>query len=108
MVRCHYTGIVSVEVTGSSTAAAPAVSVYPNPVSGTSFTLTVANLAGGSYTVQLTSAAGEVVCSQPLSLTGGAASQKVTMKRSLSCGVYLLTVVGQNGAAAATAKVVAQ
>ncbi len=91
----RYTGIVNVNM--ETAAIGSAVSIYPNPLNGPSFTLTMTNMAAGSYNVAVTSQHGATLYSSKVTHSGGTASQKVTMNRPLANGIYYLTTTATDG-----------
>ena len=90
----NYTGIVHVE---TETTSNPAVSVYPNPLTGTTFTLTLTNMTAGSYTLSVITENGAVAFSKSITHNGGTASQPVNLHNKLASGIYYLKITAQNG-----------
>ena len=89
----NYTGIVHVETEATTN---PAVSVYPNPLTGTTFTLTLTNMTAGAYTLSVVTANGAVAFSKSITHNGGTASQIINLHNKLAAGIYYLTISTQN------------
>ncbi len=90
----HYTSIVNVTM---EAVANSAVSIYPNPVTGTSFTLKLTNITAGKYALSVVNANGAVLFSKTVIHNGGTASQKVTLQNKLAAGIYYLKITAQDG-----------
>ena len=88
---------------GSS--AASSVSVYPNPLKGTSFTLTLSNMAAGSYNLSVLDATGKTIFTQPITHNGGTEEKKISLTNKLVPGVY--QVIISSGSSKNITKVVA-
>lgn len=92
--KVAYSAVVKA-VIENATAAAD-LTVYPNPVKGSSVAVQVANLASGNYAVQLYSANGQQVYNQSMVYSGGRSSQSVQLPAGTKAGVYYLVVSGNN------------
>ena len=86
MERGHIASLAKV-VIGSTP---PAIAVYPNPVTGNTFTLQLNNVASGNYTIMLINAFGQIVFTDAISYPGGSGSQLINVNRRLAPGLYLL------------------
>ncbi len=82
---------------GSS--AASSVSVYPNPLKGTSFTLTLSNMAAGSYELSVMDGSGKAAFSKTISHNGGSASQTITLNHALAAGIYYIKITSPTATA---------
>ncbi len=91
----HYTSIVNVSFEGASTASA--VSVYPNPLTGTSFTLTLSGMKAGIYDLAIVSQEGKQVYSRQVAHSGGTASQKLTLTNHPAAGIYYMILTAKDG-----------
>lgn len=92
--KVAYSAVVKA-VIENATAAAD-LTVYPNPVKGSSVAVQVANLASGNYAVQLYSANGQQVYNQSMVYSGGRSAQSVQLPAGTKAGVYYLVVSGNN------------
>ena len=81
-----YSNMVKVIIGGTPAT----MTVYPNPVTGNTFTLQLNNVARGNYTLMLTNAFGQVVYTSAISYPGGSGSQTVTVNSRLAPGLYVL------------------
>ncbi len=92
----RYSSVVTAQLQGAasstSTDGTSSVSVYPNPLTGTAFTLTLSNKPAGTYNMNVVDGSGKVVFSQPVAHSGGTASQKVTLPHRLSAGSYYIQI----------------
>ncbi len=86
----HYTNIVTAQIETASASAPSSVSVYPNPLKGTAFTLTLTNMTAGSYTISVVDQNGAVQFSKQMAHSGGTASQKITLNHALAAGIYYI------------------
>ncbi|MFP5042853.1 IPT/TIG domain-containing protein [Parasediminibacterium sp. JCM 36343] len=71
------------------------ISLYPNPVTGKSFTVKLSNLASGKYVVALYAADGRQAIAKTVSHIGGTLQQLVSLNKNLANGVYTVKVSGQ-------------
>ena len=94
-----YSNSVAAQLAGVSATGASSIGVYPNPLTGTTFTLTLTNLAAGSYTLSVVNSNGAVQFSKGISHNGGTASQKISLNHTLAAGIYYIKVAAENGAA---------
>ena len=76
---------------------APAITVYPNPITGNTVTLQLTNLDKGSYTVSLINKLGQEVYNSKISHAGGSATQSIELDRKLAQGTYQVKVTGDGG-----------
>ncbi len=95
----RYTDVVNAQVTEAATAGSSAVSVYPNPLTGTTFNLTLTNMEAGSYTLSVINQNGSAVFNKNITHNGGTATRKVTLTKGLSAGVYYIKIASANGTA---------
>ena len=95
----RYTDVVNAQVTEAATAGSSAVSVYPNPLTGTTFNLTLTNMEAGSYTLSVINQNGSAVFNKNITHNGGTATRKVTLTKGLSAGVYYIKITSANGTA---------
>ncbi len=103
-----YSGIVKAQLPTASAGGASSVSVYPNPLTGTRFTLTLANLAEGAYTVSVMDQNGALQLSKAITHSGGTASQIINLNNRLAAGIYYIKIASATNTATNTVKVVAQ
>ncbi len=68
------------------------VSVAPNPVTSSSFTLQLNALTKGSYIVSILNTMGQIVYRSTINHAGGIASENIQLPSSLQNGVYTLSV----------------
>ena len=92
-----YTNIVNAQVQTTSATGAASVGVYPNPLTGSAFTLTLSNLEAGTYTLSVVNSNGAVQFSKSISHNGGTASQKISLSHTLAAGIYYVKVVAASG-----------
>jgi hypothetical protein len=69
------------------------ISVYPNPLMGSTLTLQ-AGLPGGSYPLEISNAAGQVIFRRTLQLNGGSQTETIALP-DLKAGVYYFMVDGR-------------
>ena len=81
-----YSNTVKVTIGGMP----PAITVYPNPVTGNTFTLQLINVPAGNYTIILTNSFGQVVYTSAISYPGGSGSQLININTRLAPGLYML------------------
>ena len=89
-----YSQVVSIQPASNSAAG---ISVYPNPLTGTAFTLTFSNMAEGTYTVSVVNNNGAAAFSKSIVHNGGTSSQKVILTNKLSAGIYYIKTTSANG-----------
>ena len=83
-----YSQVVKV-VTGSGSI----ISVYPNPVTGSSFALQFQNQAVGNFNINLINAAGQVVYKTTINSASGNSTQTIQLPLVLSKGIYSLQII---------------
>jgi hypothetical protein len=88
-----YTAIVQVTI-GKG---APAITVYPNPVTGNIVGIKLTNLDKDSYTVSLVNNLGQRVYTGQLQHGGGSALRSIDLGTNLANGNYTITVMGDKG-----------
>jgi hypothetical protein len=81
-----YTNVVKVEVAAKSAA----LSIYPNPVKGNVMHIATNIVEQGTYNVTINSINGKGVFKSTIVLPMGASSQKVSINKSLTAGLYHL------------------
>jgi Secretion system C-terminal sorting domain len=86
-----YTSVVTVKF-GNTT---PAVSVYPNPVTGNSFNLQITNVAKGTYSLSIVNKLGQTVYQTRVQHAGGPVNIPVAAG-TLPAGLYEVTFIGEN------------
>ena len=82
------------------------VSVYPNPVVNKNFTVDFSKIAAGNYSIVLTDINGKAVVSKSLNVNAN--TEKLTMPKTASSGIYMLRVVDANGKTVHTGRVVVE
>lgn len=70
----------------------PGISIYPNPLHGTTFNVVLNNVEKGSYRLALYNNAGQEVFATSLALPGGNYVQQVTLLKALIAGIYQLRI----------------
>jgi hypothetical protein len=88
-----YSSVVKVMITMSPAS----ISVYPNPVAGSTTTLQLTNLEKGTYRIMLMNNLGQVVYNKQLTHDGGSATQTLEFDKRVAPGVYQLSVSGDSG-----------
>lgn len=88
-----YSTIVKVS---SSASTERNISVYPNPVIGTQFTLQLNNYKSGSYSLLLLNGNGQQVMTKTIQHRGGTISVSVEKPETILPGVYILQLKGDN------------
>lgn len=91
--KAVYSKILRVEI-GSTKKAG--YSVYPNPVTGRQFTLSLNGLRQGAYTLQVLNASGMRVHTQVINNVGAGVTEMIQLPASLQTGVYITVVIGDN------------
>jgi len=82
------------------------ITVYPNPVNGSSIGLQFTNQPTGKYGISLYNHLGQQVYRSEFNHIGGSASQTLQLSNKLAAGIYQLSVT--NGATTNTQKVVVE
>ncbi len=83
-----YTTIVKITTSKIS----PAISVYPNPVVGSSFNLVMAAQPTGNYRIRLVNTSGQVVLNTTVTHAAGSSTEQVTLPAGLGSGIYMLEI----------------
>ena len=91
------TPTVSAEVFTSNLSPLSNVSVYPNPVTESSFHISFDNKETGRYMVQLTDVSGRVALQQPVNLVYKNQTVEVEVPGSFSKGIYMVKVLSAGG-----------
>ncbi len=74
----------------------PAISVYPNPVTGKTLGIYFNNVAAGNYLLQLVQEDGKIVYRQSLNVNMVSASFQLPLNKNLPNGYYILRVMMKN------------
>ena len=78
-------------------AAKPAITVYPNPISGKSITVKLANTLRGNYQVVLYNVLGQRILSKEINHNGGTESYHLLLPSGIVTGAYTIVVTNQYG-----------
>ena len=89
----HYSQIVKVQIKKGK----PAISVYPNPVTGDVINLALNNMKEDTYKVSIFNAAGQLVLIKQIIHPGGVSSQAIRLDERLAKGSYQLEVTAADG-----------
>ncbi len=89
----QYTPVVKVAI-GKG---AEGITVYPNPVKGETFNLSLNSLPRGNYAIVLSNTNGQRIYSEVFQHQGGSANRSVTLANGLAKGNYQLQVIGDQG-----------
>ena len=84
-----YSNIVNVETAKG----APAITAYPNPVTGGTVSLQLTNMPAGTYDVRLVDNIGQVVMVKSIIHPGGSSAQTLQLGNYLAKGNYNLQVI---------------
>lgn len=84
-----YSTVVRVNIKAN----AETLTVYPNPVTGSQFSLQLGGYAKGIYQVRLTNAAGQLVYTRSISHNGGSATESIQLPATVQPGMYTLELV---------------
>lgn len=85
-----------------------ALSVYPNPVKGKTFTMQFDKLPAGKYNLVLTDASGRSVLSRSLNINTLGQVERINLPQASSSGMYLIKLTGQNRSIAYSDKIVVE
>ena len=88
-----YSKVLRVEMSGTK---ATSFSVYPNPVTGKQFTVSLNGLNQGRYQLEVYSANGQRVYQATINNVGAGVTQMVELPASLQTGLYVTVVSGDN------------
>jgi Secretion system C-terminal sorting domain len=72
--------------------------VFPNPVTGSTFNVALAGKLQGNYTIVITDLAGRAMQTTKIGLTKGQQTQQVNLTNRPSKGTYLVKVLDEKGA----------
>ncbi len=89
----RYSTIVKVTVGENE----PGIIIYPNPVTGNSFTIELNNLIKGVYRVSLINNLGQQVLRTNIQHEGGSVTKTITMTQTVKKGTYQLVLRTENG-----------
>ena len=84
------------------------VSVYPNPVTDNSLTVSFNKIPNGDYTVEMTDIVGRRVLQQRVVVQSEGQTQSITLKSTDARGAYLLRVVDRSSQSVYSQKVLVQ
>lgn len=87
----HFSQVVSVTAGNQQ-----ALVIFPNPITGNSFTLQLQNGVKGPFTLTLLRATGELVFQKESKLGGGSHVETISLPSQLPAGTYTLTVSSSN------------
>ena len=90
-----YSAVVAVAITSGN----KAISIYPNPVTGSSFGLKLANFTEGKYAVSVYNNLGQKVLATTVAHAAGNTTEQVSLSHHLAAGTYSVSVAGATGAA---------
>jgi hypothetical protein len=71
------------------------ITVYPNPVHGTTIVLQMHNLQKGSYAISITNKLGQQILTKVIDHAGGSATQTIEPPKVLAAGIYQLKLTGE-------------
>ncbi|MEO5893729.1 MAG: T9SS type A sorting domain-containing protein [Ferruginibacter sp.] len=83
-----YSPIVKVKMTSVE----PAISVYPNPVTGKLINVQFDNQPAGEYLVRITNVAGQLLVKERLVHTAGSDTKNIALPETIQTGTYQLTI----------------
>jgi len=86
----RYSSIIKLNMAKS----ASAISIYPNPVTGTELNLQLKDLKKGTYFVRILNNEGQQLFSAQIKHGGGSVTQTMEIKNNLPTGIYQLQVSG--------------
>jgi hypothetical protein len=90
----------------SMAATTPGAGVFPNPVTGNSFTLKLNNFDPGDYTVSLYSSKGLLLLTRRINYIKGANSYTIHLPPAIAAGTYTLQLLNSDGKASRSMPVV--
>jgi hypothetical protein len=83
--------------------------VFPNPVSNGHFNVLLENMEQGRYTVVVADLAGRIVLTRSTRVIGdGAQTERISLSKNLTGGVYIVKVINENNVIVLNEKVVVQ
>lgn len=88
-----YSKILRVEISSNKNVG---FSLYPNPVTGKQFTVSLSGLDHGRYTLQVFTTAGQRVYNTTINNVGSGVTQMVELPSSIQTGVYTTVISGDN------------
>ncbi len=88
-----YSKVLRVEM---GTTKAASFSLYPNPVTGRQFTVSLAGLQQGRYTLEVYSTSGQRVYQVNINNAGAGVTQMVELPAAMQTGVYMTVISGDN------------
>ena len=84
------------------------ISIYPNPVTNSQFTVQFNDFAAGGYIIRVTDVTGRQVSQQIVNVGGDNQSQLIKLPASSAAGVYLVKVTDPNSKSVFSTKIVVQ
>lgn len=66
--------------------------VFPNPVYGSYFNVSISNQPSGNYTLQLVNGAGQVIYSSLINHNGGSTIERISIPKKIERGVFRLQI----------------
>ncbi len=82
--------------------------VFPNPVTGSNFSVLFQNQKPGNYTLLITDISGRTLQSQIVNISKGTQTATVSLKTKPSNGVYIVKALGEDKQIAFTERIVVQ
>ena len=84
------------------------ISIYPNPVTNSQFTVQFNDFAAGAYTIRVTDVTGRQISQQVVNIGGDNQTQVIKLPASSAAGVYLVKVSDPNSKSVFSSKIVVQ
>jgi len=73
------------------------ISVYPNPVTGKSFTIQTANVAAGKYNVVMVNSLGQEIFNTVINHKDGSTTETIKMNKAVTGGMYTVVLKSAEG-----------
>jgi hypothetical protein len=83
-------------------------SVYPNPVTNSSFSIKFQHAKEGRYRINMTDLAGRTMLTRTTRLANGTQIERINTKSSMPKGVYFVSVVDENNQTIIKEKIILQ
>ena len=108
MIVYHFKKVATGVPTASFTKAVTLnmVSIYPNPVTESTFQLTLDNMAKDDYTLNVYDNSGHLLFTRKLSHSGGSNNYSIKLDDRITSGTYNVNILGSNEKLIATTKLV--
>lgn len=84
------------------------IQIYPNPVSNNQFTLQFGKIETGNYNIEMSDVMGRLVMQKAVNVQTEDQVETITLKTSMSRGVYLVKVIGKDNQSVLSQKIVVQ